>query len=175
MIYTTRALLLNAEPLSEDGRLCAYLTEERGLITASVRGIRRMTAKQHDALIWFTPLHIRIGHQTHEGGRLLTAEADTCYEFSVEQRLMGMAMVDVLRAFGPEPERRRELFSLGLTAFERMRDRGAEALTQLIASALTVSGYATDIQDHGPLHTHARSIVERNLFCPLRECNANVG
>lgn len=175
MIYATRAFLLKADPLGEEGRVCTFFTEDRGLVTASVRGVRRMTAKQQDALAWFTPLAVRIGHQTYEGGRLLTAEAEERFELSVEQRLIGMAMVDVIRAFGREPERRHELFSLLETAYTDLRLHKSTALTDLIAGVLSVCGYATQEEEHAALHAHAAAIAERRLFCPLTVCNsANV-
>lgn len=170
MIYTTRAFLVKADPSGEDGRICTYFTSERGVVAASVRGVRRMTAKQHDALIWFTPLTIRIGHQTHEGGRLLTAEAEENLEFSLEQRLIGMAMIDVIRAFGPEPERRRELFSLVEVAFADLRLHKSTALADLIKCILSVCGYAAQEKEHTGVHAHAATIAERRLFCPLRDC-----
>lgn len=177
MIYETNAFLLKTEPFGEDDLICTFLAGEQGLVTAAAQGIRKMGAKQRSAISWFTPLTIRIGrqHKPINSGRLLTVETKGQLEFSLEQRLIGFAIIDLFRAFGPEPERKQKIFEIAKTAFANLADHPSRILTETIKEVLNCAGYGLRVMDyenstHKFLHDHARLIAERNLFCPINSC-----
>ncbi len=146
VLIKTRGIVLRSMKYSETSVIADIYTEQRGMRSYLINGVRSRKARFSASLLQVMSLIEMVAYDRHEKGlnRVREIQAAHVYQslpFDVHKSAAGLFMAEIARKSIREPEENRELFHFLFSAFQFLDETTAASTNVHLCFLLELSAY----------------------------------